>query len=114
MEGGFGSPQDWLAVPAQAQGEVPWLEGGRSHGNHCSPSVASDNLPCASGPTVSPLRAGGVCACVCCGVWVIRGTRGPWGTGCWEACLLAQALVLLDSSCLTQAVLLPSWVTLGQ
>lgn len=56
MSGGVGSPQGWLAGPAPAQTGGPWLEGGRSHGNHCSPSVASDNLPCASGSVTPPPR----------------------------------------------------------
>lgn len=118
MEGGFGSPQDWPAVPAQAQGEVPWLEGGRSHGNHCSPSVASRQPALCpwthSIPTEGPDHAGRVCAPVCCGVGVLRGMRVHGVRGCWQACLLAQTLVPLDSSCLIQAVLLPSWVALGQ
>lgn len=52
--GGFGSPQDWLAVPAQEQGEVPRLEVGCSHGNRRIPSVALDNLPDASGSMTPP------------------------------------------------------------
>lgn len=85
MEGGFGSLQDWPAVPAQAQREVPWLEGGRSHGNHCSPSVASRQPALCpwthSIPTEGPDHAGRVCAPVCCGVGVLCGRRGPWGAG---------------------------------
>lgn len=100
MEGGLSSLQDWLAVPAQVRGEVPRLEGGRSHGNRRIPSVASDNLPCASGSlTEVPGHAGSVYACVWRGVWMIG------GRALWEAYLLHQAPGFLDSSCHPSCVL---------
>ena len=49
-------PAGLAAGRAQAQGEVPRRQGGRSHGNRRIPSVASDNLPCASGSLTTPPR----------------------------------------------------------
>lgn len=77
-----------------------------------------DNLPCAPGPTVSPLRGQTMLAesvLLSAVEWGCSAEGGVHGVrGCWQACLLAQTLVPLDSSCLIQAVLLPSWVALGQ
>lgn len=93
-EGGFGSPQDRPAGPAQVWGEVPWLEGGCSHGNRCSPSVASDNLLCASGSMTPPLRCQAVLAeRVLIPAWSAADPwrACPWGAGRREARLLARA-----------------------
>lgn len=102
MEGGLSSPQDWLAGRAQAQGEVPRRQGGRSHGNRRIPSVASDNLPCASGSLTSPPRcqaAGRVCARVW-RVQMIRRLGAHEGAGhCGNPAFSPKPLALWDSSC---------------
>lgn len=53
----------WVRLPAgltgwrcTSAGRGASLEGRRSHGNRRIPSVASDNLPCASGSMTPPLR----------------------------------------------------------
>lgn len=44
-----------LCLPKCGERCLGW-RGGRSHGNRRIPSVASDNLPCASGSVAPPLR----------------------------------------------------------
>lgn len=118
LEGGSGPLQDWLPVLEQVQGEVPRLEGGRSHGNRRIPSVASDNLPCASGSVAPPPR----CQATPAEFVVMPGAECAGSADCdarelqgaGKPAFSPEALAFLDSSCLVPPRLIPSWMTLNQ
>lgn len=64
-------------------------------------------------PAEVPGHAGRVCPHARCGVWMIRGLECPGVAGHWKPTFSPQALAFLDSSCLVQPCLIPSWMTLN-